>query len=119
MKIFKQSCKSFAKGEQGNAMMIALTVTAILGAGFIGYKSGQEDIFNQFVSVLSQDGNAQVAVQKPEEKTGAENPVIAKVNGESVRRDDVIALVNAMPAQMKQIPLPQLYPMAFRASDQQ
>ncbi len=113
MKNFKQSCKGFAKGEQGNAMMIALTVTAILGAGFIGYKSGQEDIFNQFVSVLSSEGNTQVSVQKPAENTGAENPVIAKVNGQDIRREDVVALVNAMPAQMRQIPLPQLYPMAL------
>ena len=113
MKNFKQSCKGFAKGEQGNAMMIALTVTAILGAGFIGYKSGQEDIFNQFTSVLSDSKSTNVVVQKPEEKAGAENPIIAKVNGESIRREEIIDLVNSMPPQMKQIPLPQLYPMAL------
>ena len=113
MKNFTQSYKGFVAKEQGNAMMIALVVAAIFGAGFVGYKSGQEDVFEQFVATLSGDGAADVAMKKPEADTGADNPVIATVNGDDIRRQDVVELVNLMPAQMRQIPLPQLLPMAL------
>jgi len=113
MKNFTQSYKGFVAKEQGNAMMIALVVAAIFGAGFVGYKSGQEDIFEQFMATLSEGGAANVAMKKPDSDAGVDNPVIAKVNGDEIRRQDVVDLVNLMPAQMRQIPLPQLFPMAL------
>ncbi len=118
MKDFKKSYKGFAKAQNGNAMMVALTVTAIFGAGFIGYKVGQEDIFKQFMASISESEkeSTEVATQKPEVNTGKENPVLAKVNGEEIRRLEVMEFVNSMPAQMRQIPLAQLYPMALEQS---
>jgi len=113
MKDFKKSYKGFAKAQNGNAMMVALTVTAIFGAGFIGYKVGQEDIFKQFMASLSEKESVDVATQKPEVNTGKDNPVLAKVNGVEVRRLEIMEFVNSMPAQMRQIPLAQLYPMAL------
>tara|TARA_R110001592_G_scaffold16881_16_gene71761 strand:- start:2975 stop:4069 length:1095 start_codon:yes stop_codon:yes gene_type:complete len=113
MKDLDKSYKGFVAGEHGNAMMIALVVTAIFGAGFIGYKSGQEDIYNQFTAYLSDRGIIQASADDQAEDAGADNPVIAKVDGDAIRRKDVIALVNAMPPQMRQIPLQQLYPMAL------
>ncbi len=114
MRDFKKSYKGFVSAQNGNAMMVALTVTAIFGAGFIGYKVGQEDIFKQFMaSMPQQESTTDVAVSEPEVNTGKENPVLAKVDGQEIRRLEVMNLVNAMPPQMRQIPLMQLYPMAL------
>ncbi len=112
MKDFKKSYKGFARAQNGNAVMVALTVTAIFGAGFIGYKVGQEDIFEQFMANLSQQDTTDIASQELSEvNTGKENPVLAKVDGQEIRRLEVMELVNSMPSQMRQIPLAQLYPM--------
>jgi peptidyl-prolyl cis-trans isomerase C len=46
-----------------------------------------------------------------QDQAPAENPVVAVVNGEEVRRSDVEAVARSLPEQMRQAPLEQIYPM--------
>ncbi len=60
------------------------------------------------------DGDVSVEVTELDETAPIEsNPVLAVVDGEEIKRQDVVAIVNEMPPQMKQIPMIQLLPMAL------
>ncbi len=41
------------------------------------------------------------------------NPVLAVIDGDEIKRLEVLNAINAMPAQMKQIPMEQLFPMVL------
>lgn len=114
MKNLEKAYDALRKNEQGSSFLIALTVTAIFGAGFLGYKAGQAEIFNQFVATLSQQANVvQGTGTSGDTSSSEENPVVATVDGEEITRQDIINLTNHIPAQMKQIPLAQLLPMVL------
>lgn len=51
---------------------------------------------------------------KPETpEASAENPVVAKVDGKPVVRSEVLAFIQNLPPQMKQLPLETIFPMAL------
>jgi peptidyl-prolyl cis-trans isomerase C len=43
--------------------------------------------------------------------TGKDDPVVAKINTIEIRRSDVIQALSAMPAQVQQLPMAQVYPL--------
>jgi len=45
----------------------------------------------------------------PAAKPGAEDPVVARVNGAEIKRSEVMATIEGLPAQYQQIPLPVLF----------
>lgn len=53
---------------------------------------------------------AQEAPKGPTLKEG--DPVVAKVDGQDIKRSDVFGFINTLPEQVKQMPVDQLFPMA-------
>lgn len=105
----KKICHETRISERGNAIVATLVILVIAGVGFFAYKSGKLD------TVLAKGDMAAtsaVATAEPE-KPKNENPILAKLYGEEIKRQDVIAFVNTMPAQMRQIPAEQLFTLAL------
>ena len=101
---FIQQDRMVRRSEQGNAAVSLLAIIVV--AGF-SYFAGQKNILN--LGSLSSGLN----VAEDAQTISKDNPVIVKVNGDSITRQDVMAMVNAMPPQMKQMPAEQLFPMAI------
>lgn len=97
--------------ERGSGAVVALVLVVIAAlVGVLAVMSGKINLPNS----NGGDNNAvETASATDGEVAKEENPVLAKINGEAVKRQDVIDLVNVMPAQMRQIPLEQLFPMAL------
>ncbi|MGH1404467.1 MAG: peptidylprolyl isomerase [Alphaproteobacteria bacterium] len=97
--------------ENGNAIVITLVLLVVAAVGVLAFMSGKMDAFK------SMDKGAQsVASASDAEDVGAnpeENPILASFDGEEIRRQDVIDLINVMPPQMKAVPIEQLFPMAL------
>lgn len=111
MKDFKKSCHAFKASQQGSGVVVVLVVIVAAAAGILGFIAGQKAPVNNNLVVSA----PAPAVVSGEVASGTEqpNPVIAKVNGADIKRQEIIDLVNAMPPQMRQMPLPQLFPMAL------
>ena len=92
-------------GESGNAAVILLIILVAAAAGIFAFKSGKLD-------KMKPAGDVEQASVTTEEDA-KNNPVLAIINGENVKRQEVIDLVNIMPAQMRQVPMEQLFPMAL------
>lgn len=108
----KKSCHEMRASERGNAIVATLVILVIAGVGFFAYKSGKLD------TVMAKGDSAatsavETATTAEPEKPKNENPVLAKLYGDEVKRQDVLALVNTMPAQMQQIPPEQLFSLAL------
>ena len=54
-----------------------------------------------------------VAPEASKAPDDATNPVVARVNGEDVRRDEVLAFMQTLPPQMKQLPQESIFPMVI------
>tara|TARA_R110002072_G_scaffold135744_1_gene277335 strand:- start:59 stop:1087 length:1029 start_codon:yes stop_codon:yes gene_type:complete len=94
--------------ERGNAVVVTLVILVVAAIGVLAYMSGKTDLLkmNKGDETVAQSADSTpIAVN--------ENPVVAKLNGEEIKRQDVIDLMNTMPAQMRQIPPEQLFPMAL------
>ncbi|PCI56866.1 MAG: rotamase [Alphaproteobacteria bacterium] len=107
----KKSCHETRTSERGNAIAATLVILIIAGVGFFAYKSGKLDTILA-KSDSSANGAVEIAAAEPE-KPKNENPVLAKLYGDEIKRQDVLALVNTMPAQMQQIPPEQLFSLAL------
>lgn len=96
------------ESEKGGALGIVLVIIALVGVSVVSFIIGQKTP----TVALGSDSPTQIAdgAANTDPKT---NPVLAKLNGEEIRRQDVVKLINTMPAQMKQIPIEQLFPMAL------
>lgn len=110
----EKCCHKANCSQRGNAVVIALVIVAVAALGALAFMSGKLD------SVLPKKGETEVAAADNPAKdmmakeNEAENKevIVAKLNGENVSRQDVIDFMNSMPAQMRQIPPEQLFPMA-------
>ncbi len=101
----KSFCKHYSS-EQGNGTVIALVILVIAALiGVMAFMSGKTDAPNNTeVNTVSSE-NTEVK-EDP-------NPVLAIIDNEEIKRQDILELLNAMPEQMRQIPLEQLFPMAL------
>ncbi|PCK00276.1 MAG: rotamase [Zetaproteobacteria bacterium] len=106
----KKICREMRVSERGNAMVATLVILVVAAVGFFAYKSGKLDM-NKGDSSVS--GLVETAATDDTEAPKNENPVLAKLYGDEIKRQDVFAFVNTMPAQMRQIPADQLFMLAL------
>lgn len=100
---------SLSKAQGGNALIIVLVILILAAVGVLAYMSGKMG-----VTPANTDSETQTAsADAPQGDSPNADPVIAKVNGEEIKRSEVQALVNMMPPQMQQIPLEQILPIAI------
>ncbi|MBK9563176.1 MAG: peptidylprolyl isomerase [Micavibrio sp.] len=109
--------------ESGNTALIVLAVIVVAAIGGLAYFSGKigkeapaadnsaiAAAAAQTASAAPADPNAPEA-KPPVLKPG--NPVVAKMKGGEVTRLDVFNFIQDLPAQTRQMPLEQLYPLAL------
>lgn len=110
MKDFKKSCQTLGVAQQGNSAVVVLAVVAVAAAGVLGFVAGR----NNAPGSMSNIQPPKAAAFQTEEMaaSGQPNPVVARVDGVDIKRQEIIDLVNGMPPQMRQIPGNQLFPMA-------
>lgn len=95
--------------ENGNAVVIALVVLVVAAVGVLAFMSGK-------INIAQNQGDSSIEVAANEEgaQDGQSNPVVAILNGEEIKRQDVLVAINSMPPQMRAaLPAEQLYPMAL------
>ncbi len=107
--------------ERGNAVVITLVLLVIL-AGAAGTFFMAKNGTLKIAGITPEDGSVDVAsadvAEGDEAATAAEtpadaNPVIAKVDGKEIKRQEVIDLMNSVPPQLRQMPPEQLFPMVL------
>ncbi len=99
--------------EKGGAMGVVLVIILLAGASVVSFVAGQK---NSSLALPGVDVVTNVVddVDTTIVDTDAKkNPVLARIDGKEIRRQDVVKLVNSMPPQMQQIPIEQLFPMAL------
>lgn len=93
-------------------MGVVLVIILLIGTAAVSFIAGQKNSSVALPGVgalaVVDDMNTTIVDTDP-----VKNPVLAKVNDQEIRRQDIVKLVNAMPQQMQQIPLQQLLPMAL------
>lgn len=101
------------QSEKGGALGVVLVIILLAGTAVVSFIAGQKNSSVELPGV----GNiaetvydVDTTVVNTDPKT---NPVLAKIDGKEIRRQDVVKLVNTMPPQMQQIPIEQLFPMAL------
>ena len=116
------------KNQSGNAVVIILVVVALAGIGALAYFSGyltadqkqdgaavaQSENFAENAAAEGEETPNILAAEqiRPEVEIEPGNPVVAKVGGEEINRLDVFAQINAMPVQMRQQPIEQVFAIA-------
>ena len=114
--------------QSGNALIIILAIVAVLALGGLGYMSTQigktaENTENQQTAMNDKaEANDVATSTDAAENTPASaqaqteikegNPVVATVNNQDITRADVFQYIQTLPAQSRQLPLDQLFPMA-------
>ena len=101
--------------ESGNVLVIVLVALAIVAVGVLAYLSGQSKKEERMQTAAA---NGQVAA--PQDADAGEqmvikpgNPVVAKVDGQEITRVDVFNFIQTLPAQTRQLPVAQLFPVAL------
>ena len=131
-----------SSSESGNAVVIVLVVLVVIAVGALAYLATQmndgesqtQDPAAQMVAAdqetAATDENAapeqtaeatdaenQEAVQVPAPQEPVEvkpgNPTVAVVNGEEIKRMDVLNFIQTLPEQTRQRPIDQLFPQAL------
>jgi peptidyl-prolyl cis-trans isomerase C len=111
--------------ESGNAALIVLAVIVVAAIGGLAYFSGKigkeapAADNSALAAAAAQTATAAPAAADPNApeakppvlKPG--NPVVAKMKGGEVTRLDVFNFIQDLPAQTRQMPLEQLYPLAL------
>lgn len=87
--------------------LIIAAAVVLLGGGAFFMLSGGNGV--------ADSENADTAQLQQGEKTSIKigNPVVAKINGEDIKRTDVLAYINTLPARVQQLPLLQVFPLAL------
>lgn len=117
----------FYKNQSGNAVIIVLAVLVVVAVGALAYLSGQMAGENISAPEVTQTAQAQTpapAETAQNEAADAEaqdeaptivpgNPVVAKLNGEDITRQDIFVFMQTLPPQTRQLPPEQLFPLAL------
>ncbi|MBI1300340.1 MAG: rotamase [Alphaproteobacteria bacterium] len=86
--------------ERGSALTIILAVLLVVAVGALAMEKGWV-------------GGKSYKASSESQEASEDNPVVAKVDGKDITRGDVIALINTMPDQIKQLPVEQLFTIAI------
>lgn len=107
------------KHESGNAVIIVLVALVVAAVGGMAYMSGhlaskdRADETGQPSAVETASGEIEVAEVDQAEQTPIKpgNPVVAKIGDRDVTRLDVFNFMQTMPANTRQLPMDQLFPL--------
>ena len=104
----------FNRDESGNAVVITLVVLALVAVGGFAYMSGKQGGLNLgAIGDIASTDNDSVAVAG-NTASADENPILVKLDGADIRRQDVIDFINTMPGQIRQqVPPQQLFSLAL------
>ena len=94
--------KNIVKNESGNAAMTALLVLIAGGLGFVAGRMIPAGNSISHTSYINIAGNDEAAA--PKHKVSKDNPLVAKVNGLEITKDDVVDYIKTMPANFQQLP---------------
>ncbi len=91
---------------------ILLVILIVVALGVFLYINNKDGV------VGSNEGDASKVASSIDESSNNKvdadpNPVIAKINGQEIKRLEVLEFINSMPVHMKQMPIEQLFPMAL------
>lgn len=104
--------------QSGNVVVIVLVALVVLAVGGLAYTSGKftgkdkEGEMKKPAAVETASGEAVTAPAPAEQlqiKPG--NPVVAKVGKKDVTRSDIFNFMQTMPANTRQLPMDQLFPL--------
>lgn len=113
--------------QSGNAVIIVLIILVVVAVGAFAFLSGQkagEKSTQSEPAALASDHTQTPAAAEPaaaKATTGTTeatteiapgNPVVAKVGGEDITRQDVMDFVQTLPEQLRQMPLEKIFPLA-------
>ncbi|MGQ0526736.1 MAG: peptidylprolyl isomerase [Alphaproteobacteria bacterium] len=119
------------RGQSGNGALITLAVVAVLALGGLAYyagvipgtdKVGDQRPAVERVAEAMQGKTASELTEPAPPPAGAStdpaqaikpgNPTVAKVDGQEIKRDEVLGFIQTLPTQTRQLPLEQLFPLA-------
>lgn len=107
--------KSSAGFSTGKIAAVVAVVVVVAIAGFVMTKNGVAESDNSGVGlsdIAPASANASAGGEDaPMIKLG--NPVVAKVNGEEIKRSDVFNFISGLPDQVRQMPIQTLFPLAL------
>ncbi len=96
----------FRQSESGNAVLIVLGVLVVVAIGALAYLSGQMAAESgsdpQTKEVQERIQQVQEQNQQILSQVRPGNPVVAKVNGKDINREDVLAVYNTLPLATRQ-----------------
>ncbi len=113
MKNLKESCRTLGCAQQGNSAVVILIVVALVAAGVLGFMAGKNKVPGAMGDVQPPSSGEGFFKSGDMASVGQPNPVVARVDSNDIKRQEVIDLINAMPPQMRQVSPEQLYPMAL------
>ncbi len=104
--------QSFLKDQRGNAKIAGLVVLSVIAIGALAYLSGhlaqeQDTSATEIELTASDDAETGASGIKPG------NPVVGSIDGEPIYRSEVAKYMKALPPQMQQLPLGELFPAAL------
>lgn len=112
----KQETASTTKSTEMKPLIIGAVVALIAVAGLVfvvmgngSGKGGSQQAANQVANIAPAAANAQ-ATQESAIKLG--NPTVAIVNGEAIKRSEVLTYIANLPERVRQTPLQNLFPLA-------
>lgn len=106
--------------ESGKSELLILGAMVLLAAGALAYFYGKAlnkdgGDASEIASSVAQDGSEQTAdaAAGPVIKDPRGNPVVAKIKGTDITRNEVFGFIQGLPPQARQQPLEKLYPLAL------
>lgn len=100
-------------------LVLAIIVAAGAGYGVFSLmsqeKSGDAEGKSEATTAATQAAEEMATSTEPaaDAEDNTDNPVVAKVNGNEIRRSDVMGFMETLPPQMKQLPAETLFPMVL------
>lgn len=102
--------------QAGNAVVIVLVVLVVIAVGALAYLSGQMAAEKTTADKSAQTTEQDVAANEAGNENTIEiepgNPVVANVDGQDITRSDVLAFIQNMPENVRQLPVDQLFRLA-------
>lgn len=94
----------FRKSESGNAVLVVLGVLVVVAVGALAYLSGQMTAGGEAQNQEVQERIQQVQEQNQQilSQVRPGNPVVAKVNGKDILREEVLVVYNNLPMATRQ-----------------
>ncbi len=91
--------------------LTGMALALVIGAG-AGYGIFSMTAADKPAETATEPVKVNLAVEAAEKVHGADDPVVAKVDGAPVYRSDVLEFIKTLPPQMQQVPPQAIFPMA-------